>query len=53
MVARTSTEVHGGMGYTDLQGLHFWFKRIGFNRACLGGPATLRAEAARMQGLPG
>jgi alkylation response protein AidB-like acyl-CoA dehydrogenase len=51
MVARTATEVHGGMGYTDLQGLHFWFKRIGFNRAFLGGPEKLRAEAAKLQGL--
>ncbi len=31
-VARTSTEVHGGMGFTDLVGLHYWFKRIGVNR---------------------
>ena len=35
---RTSTEVHGGMGFTDLVGLHYWFKRIGFNRQLLGGP---------------
>jgi len=47
-VARTATEVHGGMGFTDLMGLHFWFKRIGFNRAVLGGPERLRAEAATM-----
>ncbi len=45
-VARTATEVHGGMGFTDLMGLHYWFKRIGFNRAVLGGPERLRAEAA-------
>ncbi len=51
MVARTATEVHGGMGYTDLMGLHFWFKRIGFNRAQLGGPEKLRQEAAELQGL--
>lgn len=50
-VARSATEVHGGMGYTDLQGLHFWFKRIGFNRALLGGPERLREEAARLQGM--
>ena len=37
-IARTSTEVHGGMGFTDLMGLHYWFKRIGFNRQLLGGP---------------
>ncbi|MBO0332016.1 acyl-CoA/acyl-ACP dehydrogenase [Sneathiella sp. CAU 1612] len=50
-VARTATEVHGGMGYTDLMGLHFWFKRIGFNRAQLGTPEKLRALAADLQGL--
>ncbi|MEO1474077.1 MAG: acyl-CoA dehydrogenase [Pseudomonadota bacterium] len=49
-VARTSTEVHGGMGFTDLVGLHYWFKRIGVNRQLLGGPERVRAEAARMQG---
>lgn len=50
-VARTATEVHGGMGFTDLVGLHFWFKRIGFNRQILGTPERLREEAARFQGL--
>lgn len=50
-VARTSTEVHGGMGFTDLVGLHYWFKRIGFNRQLLGAPELLRQEAARLQGL--
>ncbi|MBN8908531.1 MAG: hypothetical protein J0H99_18360, partial [Rhodospirillales bacterium] len=29
-VARLATEVHGGMGFTDLLGLHFQFKRITF-----------------------
>ena len=37
-VAKTATEVHGGMGFTDLLGLHYWFKRIGFNRQMLGSP---------------
>ena len=46
-VARTATEVHGGMGFTDLVGLHYWFKRIGFNRQMLGGPQRVREEAAR------
>ena len=50
-VARTATEVHGGMGFTDLLGLHFWFKRIGFDRQVLGGPERVRAEAAQLQGL--
>ena len=49
-VARTSTEVHGGMGFTDLAGLHYWFKRIGLDRQLLGGPELLRNEAARLQG---
>jgi alkylation response protein AidB-like acyl-CoA dehydrogenase len=50
-IARTSTEVHGGMGITDLLGLHFWFKRVGLNRQLLGGPERVRALAAQMQGL--
>lgn len=49
-VARTATEVHGGMGFTDLLGLHYWFKRIGFDRQLLGGPEAVRAEAAELQG---
>ena len=48
-VARKSTEVHGGMGITDLLGLHYWFKRIGFNRYLLGAPELVREEAARVQ----
>jgi alkylation response protein AidB-like acyl-CoA dehydrogenase len=50
-VAKTATEVHGGMGFTDLLGLHYWFKRIGLDRQLLGSPERLREEAARLQGL--
>ena len=50
-VAKTATEVHGGMGFTDLVGLHYWFKRVGFNRQVLGSPEFLREAAARLQGL--
>jgi len=50
-IARTATEVHGGMGITDLLGLHYWFKRLGLNRQLLGGPERVRRIAARMQGL--
>lgn len=50
-VAKTATEVHGGMGFTDLLGLHYWFKRIGYNRQLLGTPEHLREEAARAQQL--
>ena len=49
-VARMATEAHGGMGFTDLLGLHYWFKRISFNRQMLGGPERCRDEAARLQG---
>ena len=49
-VARMTTEAHGGMGFTDLLGLHFWFKRISFNRQILGGPERCREEAAALQG---
>lgn len=50
-VARTATEVHGGIGFTDELGLHLWFKRIGANRQLLGGPDRCREEAARLQEL--
>jgi alkylation response protein AidB-like acyl-CoA dehydrogenase len=50
-IARTATEVHGGVGMTDLLGLHYWFKRIGVNRQLLGGPERVREIAARAQGL--
>ena len=50
-VARTATEVHGGMGMTDLLGLHFWFKRVGLDRQLLGGPEGVREIAATLQGL--
>jgi len=49
-VARMTTETHGGMGFTDLLGLHYWFKRVGFNRQVLGGPERCREEAAALQG---
>ena len=50
-VARTATEVHGGMGITDDLGLHFWLKRIGWSYQALGSPERLREEAAIVQGL--
>lgn len=47
-VARTAIEIHGGMGYTELLGLHLWFKRIEANRQQLGGPALTRKRAAEI-----
>jgi alkylation response protein AidB-like acyl-CoA dehydrogenase len=49
-IARLATEIHGGMGFTDLLGLHYWFKRISFNRQMLGSPERCRNEAADLQG---
>ena len=50
-VSKTSTEVHGGIGFTDLLGLHYWFKRIGVSRQLLGSPEYLRRDAAKRQGF--
>ncbi|NNL65731.1 MAG: acyl-CoA/acyl-ACP dehydrogenase [Myxococcales bacterium] len=50
-IASVSTQVHGGIGWTDEQNLHFWFKRIANARHLLGGPELLRDRAARLQGL--
>ncbi len=49
-IVRTATEVHGGIGFTDEQNLHYWFKRVGASRQLLGSPEALREEAARLQG---
>ena len=50
-IASVATQVHGGIGWTDDQNLHFWFKRIGVARHLLGGPEFLRNQAAELQGL--
>ncbi|MDB2370517.1 acyl-CoA/acyl-ACP dehydrogenase [Gammaproteobacteria bacterium] len=48
-IAKKATEVHGGMGFTDLLGLHYWFKRIGVNRQILGSPELVREVAFHNQ----
>ncbi|HJO23896.1 MAG: acyl-CoA dehydrogenase family protein [Myxococcota bacterium] len=50
-IASISTQVHGGIGWTDEQNLHFWFKRIGNARHLLGGPESLRERAAELEGF--
>jgi alkylation response protein AidB-like acyl-CoA dehydrogenase len=50
-IASTATQVHGGIGWTDEQNLHFWFKRIAVARHLLGGPELLRERAAELQGF--
>ena len=52
-IVRTATEVHGGIGFTDEQNLHYWFKRVGVDRQLLGSPETVREEAAQIQGWVG
>jgi alkylation response protein AidB-like acyl-CoA dehydrogenase len=49
-VSRMATEVHGGIGFTDELGLHYWLRRISFNRQMLGGPEVCRRQAAHLQG---
>lgn len=50
-ISSIATQVHGGIGWTDEQNLHFWFKRIGVARHLLGGPDFLRTRAAEIQEL--
>ena len=50
-IASVSTQVHGGIGWTDEQNLLFWYKRIGVARHLLGGPELLRERAAALQSL--
>jgi len=49
-VARIATEVYGGMGFTDLLGLHYWSKRCSHDRQLLGAPERCREDAATLQG---
>ncbi|MEZ5818079.1 MAG: acyl-CoA dehydrogenase family protein [Hyphomicrobiaceae bacterium] len=49
-VQTKATEMHGGMGFTELMGLELWFKRISLDRHVLGGPERCRHEAAVAQG---
>ena len=48
---RTAIEVHGGIGITDDLGLHYWYKRIAFDRTLYGPPERVRRHAASLQGL--
>ncbi len=49
-VSRMAIEVHGGVGFTNLLGMPYWFRRIAFNRQMLGNPERCRHEAAQVQG---
>lgn len=45
-VARVSTELHGGIGFTWEYDLHLWFRRAIFDRAYLGEARLQRERAA-------
>jgi hypothetical protein len=46
----TPPVAHTRMGFTDLHDLHYWFRRISFNRRMFGAPEHCRVEAGRQQG---
>ena len=50
-VSRAATEVHGGIGITDVLGLHYWFKRNAWGYQAFGSPERLREAAAGLQAL--
>jgi alkylation response protein AidB-like acyl-CoA dehydrogenase len=49
-VARMTTELHGGIGFTWEYDLHLWFRRAIFDRAFLGEARYHRARAADLAG---
>ncbi len=49
-VARDTTELHGGIGFTWEFDLHLWFRRAIYDRAVLGDAASHRARAADLAG---
>ncbi len=49
-VARGSTELHGGIGFTWEFDLHLWFRRAIFDRSFLGDANFHRARAADLAG---
>jgi alkylation response protein AidB-like acyl-CoA dehydrogenase len=49
-VTRTSTELHGGIGFTWEFDLHLWFRRAIFDRGFLGDAAYHRERVAQLAG---
>ena len=49
-VARDTTELHGGIGFTWEFDLHLWFRRAIFDRSFLGDAAFHRERAAALAG---
>jgi len=49
-VARETTELHGGIGFTWEYDLHLWFRRAMFDRSFLGDAAYHRTRAADLSG---
>jgi alkylation response protein AidB-like acyl-CoA dehydrogenase len=49
-IARDSTELHGGIGFTWEFDLHLWFRRSIFDRSFLGEASFHRSRAAELAG---
>lgn len=49
-IARYSTELHGGIGFTWEFDLHLWFRRSIYDRGYLGDSSYLRSRAAELAG---
>jgi alkylation response protein AidB-like acyl-CoA dehydrogenase len=49
-VARDTTELHGGIGFTWEYDLHLWFRRAIFDRGAFGDASYHRARAADLAG---
>jgi alkylation response protein AidB-like acyl-CoA dehydrogenase len=45
---KTAVELFGGMGFTYECDQHIWFKRAGYDRQMLGGPAELRRRSVEL-----
>ena len=49
-VARDTTELHGGIGFTWEYDLHLWFRRAMYDRGFLGDATDQRLRAAELAG---
>ncbi len=49
-IARGAVELHGGIGFTWESDVHFYFKRLMFDRNYLGNPEVHRERCAKLSG---
>ncbi len=50
LTARSSVELHGGLGFTWECDVQMWYKRAMFNRAAFGTPDSVRGRIAQLGG---